>query len=242
MERDIVVIGASAGGVTALRQLVSGFPPGWDAAVFVAMHLPAAGTSFLPRLLSQAGPLTVKHPMDGEKISPGIICVAPPGSHMVLDDDRVSLVHDSRQNHYCPSVDTLFRSAADAFGSRVVGAVLTGNLGDGSLGLSAIHRRGGTTIVQDPSDARFPAMPFHALQTGDADYCVRLVEIAPLMVKLTTAGVESWSGGGLGVGRGCGTIWANGPWTTARALTQNTCLPGTGGREWRGPWNAITRR
>ena len=234
MARDIVVIGASAGGVTALRQLVGGFPPGWNAAVFVALHMPATGTSFLPRILSQAGPLTVKHPMDGEPITPGIVCVAPPGSHMMLDDQRVSLVDDPRQSHCRPSVDTLFRSAAAALGPRVVGAILTGNLRDGSLGLSAIRSQGGATIVQDPCDARFPAMPLHARRTAGADHCVPLAEIAPLMVKLTTAQAISDRGRGGALGVGSWRDLGEESVDHRPRLVEDTCLSvAAGRREWR---------
>ena len=184
MARDIVVIGASAGGVEALRQLVGDFPAGWQAAVFVVIHLPAGGESMLPVILERSGPLPARHPADGMKIVPGTVFVAPPNHHMILDDGHVRLTRGPRQNRHRPSVDTLFRSAACSYGPRVIGTVLTGALSDGSVGLRSIRARGGVAIVQDPRDAKFPSMPQSALSSAPVDHCVPLAELAPLLVRL----------------------------------------------------------
>jgi two-component system chemotaxis response regulator CheB len=182
--RDIIVIGASAGGVDALRQVASGLPSDLHAAVFVVIHLLPEADSMLPAILARAGPLPAKHPKDGEKIQPGIVYVAPPNLHLILLDGHVRLSHGPRQNRHRPSVDTLFRSAAYSYGPRVIGAVLTGSLADGAAGLRSIQGRGGATIVQDPDEAQFPGMPRAALMMG-ANECLPLAEIAPRMVRLT---------------------------------------------------------
>lgn len=184
MARDIIVIGASAGGVEALRQLVAAFPPDWKAAIFIVLHLPPDAESYLPDILDRAGPLPARHPQNGSKVSPGTVYVAPPDHHMILLDDRISVVRGPRQNQHRPSVDTLFRSAAYSFGPRVIGAVLTGSLSDGAVGLRAIRSRGGVAIVQDPREAAFPSMPRTALRLGDVDHCVPLADMAPLMARL----------------------------------------------------------
>jgi len=189
MARDVVVIGASAGGIDALRQLVAGFPVEWKASVFVVVHLPANGESMLPAILQRVGPLPALHPEDGARVTPGTIAVAPPDHHLIVIDGHVRVLRGPRQNRYRPSADTLFRSAAFSYGPRVIGAVLTGGLDDGAAGLSAIHARGGVTIVQDPNEAKFSSMPRAALAMVDVDYCLPLLEIAPRMIRLSAESV-----------------------------------------------------
>src|SRR5262245_33482129 len=139
----------------------------------------------LPAILERAGALPAMRAEDGALITPGTITVGPPDHHLMLMDGRTRLARGPRQNRCRPSVDALFRSAAYSHGSRVMGAVLTGSLDDGAVGLNAIHVRGGGTIVQDPKDAKFSSMPLAALETADIDYCLPLLEIAPLMVRLS---------------------------------------------------------
>ena len=191
MAHDIVVIGASAGGVDVLRRIVRGFPEHWAAAAFVVVHFPPDADSFLPEILSRSGPLPAIHPQDGMKIAPGTIHVAPPDRHMILIDGHVRLSRGPRQNRHRPSVDTLFRSAAYSYGPRVIGVVLTGSLSDGAAGLRSIRSRGGVTVVQDPNEAEFPSMPRSALMSGDVDHCVRQQELAPLLVRLSAEAVPS---------------------------------------------------
>ena len=130
-ERNIIVVGASAGGVEALRQIVHSLPAQLDAAVFVTIHFPSHGTSMLPRILGRAGQLPVVHPSDGERIVTGRIYVAPPDFHLLVDRKRIRLVRGPRENGHRPAIDPMFRSASVAFGPRVIGVVLTGNLDDG---------------------------------------------------------------------------------------------------------------
>ena len=156
---DIVVIGASAGGVEALSQLAHLLPGDFPGSIFVVLHLPAHGPSLMPQILTRRGKLPAAHPSDGEEILPGRIAIAPPDQNLLLEDGRMRLVRGPRENGHRPAVDPLFRSAALAYGRRVVGVVLSGTLDDGAAGLAAIKQRGGIAIVQDPSDAIYPGMP-----------------------------------------------------------------------------------
>ena len=139
----------------------------------------------LPEILSRAGKLEVKHPADGESIQPGKIYVAPPDRHLLLEAGRIRLTKGPKENRFRPAVDPLFRSAAYAYGARVVGVVLTGALDDGTAGLWAIKDRGGIAVVQDPAEAEQSSMPSSALNNVQVDYCLPISEIPPLLVTLT---------------------------------------------------------
>jgi len=183
--RDVVVIGTSAGGIEALQQVARGLPAGLPASVLVVIHVPPRSPGLLPRILSRAGPLPAAHAEDGEEIRHGRIYVAPAGFHMLLDDGRIRLVAGARENLHRPAIDPLFRSAALAGGPRVIGVVLTGALDDGTAGLRAIKRCGGTAVVQDPSEATYPSMPLSAMRSVRVDHCLPLAEIPALLVRLT---------------------------------------------------------
>jgi two-component system chemotaxis response regulator CheB len=181
---DIIVIGASTGGVEALSTLVRGLRPDLPAALFVVVHIPAQATSVLPLILERAGPLPAQHAVDGEPIKPGRVYVAPPDFHLLTEQGYVRLVRGPKENRNRPAVDPLFRSAARAYGPRVVGVVLTGALNDGTAGLLAVKRRGGIAVVQDPADAFFPSMPESVLEYVQTDYCLPLAEIGPALTRL----------------------------------------------------------
>src|SRR5688572_30825396 len=185
--RDIVVIGASAGGVEALREVVAGLPPQLPAAVCVVTHLPPARESQLARVLARAGPLRVVEVRAETPIEKGVIYVATPNRHLVVAKSVVASEMGPRENRHRPSVDVLFRSAAAAFGPRVIGVVLSGALDDGTAGLQAIKAADGIAVVQDPQDARMPSMPLHALRSVEVDHCVPAEEIGPLLMQLATA-------------------------------------------------------
>lgn len=167
---DIVVIGASAGGVSALQRLFSQFPPNLRASFFVVLHIPSESPSMLATLLDRAGPLTAKNPEDNEPIRLGHVYVAPPDLHMLVEPGYVRLYRSPKENRHRPAIDPLFRSAAVAYRARTVGIVLTGYLDDGTSGLLAIKRCGGLAIVQDPDDADCPDMPTNALAEVEVDY------------------------------------------------------------------------
>jgi two-component system chemotaxis response regulator CheB len=161
--RDIVVIGASSGGIVALLDLVKTLPADFPAPIFVVQHVAADSPSILPQLLSHASSLQAKHPQHGEAVEPGVIYVAPPDHHLLVENDKVLVTRGPKENRFRPSIDALFRSAAYSYGPRVIGVVLTGYLDDGTSGLWTVQRLGGLTIVQDPRDAASPAMPANAL-------------------------------------------------------------------------------
>lgn len=181
---DVVAVGASAGGVVALRNLVSALPPAFPAAVLVVLHLPPHHKSLLADVLDRRSVLPVKDATDGEAIEPGTVYVAPANYHLVVKARRVGLT-SSRQVHFNrPCVDTMLESVAAGYGDRAIGIVLTGSGLDGATGIRAIKQGGGTTIVQDPSDAEYPSMPENAWQTGCVDFKLRLADIGPLIVRL----------------------------------------------------------
>lgn len=182
---DIVVIGASAGGVAALMRLVRDLPAGLPASLFVVCHFPPDHRSVLPEILSRAGPLLATHAIDGESFHPGHIYVAPPDFHLLLTEkQRVQLTRGPRENHHRPAVDPLFRSAARLYGPRVIGVVLTGFLNDGAAGLLAVRGSGGIAVVQDPADAFVASMPDNAARIAGADYCIALDRLGPLLGEL----------------------------------------------------------
>ncbi len=181
---DIIVIGASTGGVEALMRLARRLPGNLRAAIFVVLHLSPYAPSHLPQILSREGPLPAHHPVDREPIRSGRIYIAPPDRHLMIERDRIRVVRGPRENRHRPAVDPLFRSAALAYGPRVIGVVLTGALDDGTAGLQAIKRYGGIAIVQDPADALFPSMPESAMDYVQVDYCLPLAKIAPLLAQL----------------------------------------------------------
>jgi two-component system, chemotaxis family, protein-glutamate methylesterase/glutaminase len=180
-----MVIGTSSGGVEALCRLAGDLPPDLPAALFVVMHVPEWAPSGLPGILSRAGPLKAVHPEDGDRIEKGRIYVAPPDFHLLVERGRVRLARGPKENRHRPAVDTPFRTAALAYGPRVVGVVLSGALNDWTAGLQAVKQRGGVAVVQDPGDALFSGMPESALEYVGADHCLPMEKIAPLLVRLS---------------------------------------------------------
>lgn len=187
--RDIVVMGGSAGAVEAFQRIISGLPREFPAAVFVVLHFGAESVSNLAPILARDARIRVKPAQDGDAILPGVVYVATPGRHLMLERERVRVAAGPRENRHRPSIDVLFRSAARAFGDRVAGVVLTGLLDDGAMGLQLIKDAGGATIVQDPDDAMFPSMPLAALEVGP-EFVVPLDEMPELLARLSEAPAE----------------------------------------------------
>lgn len=182
VNHDIVVIGASAGGLEPLKKLLQELPADLPASLFVVKH--GAAPSFLPEILARTSALPVKPAVSGAPIERGCVVVAPPGRHLLLHGDHILLRRGPRENMARPAVDPLFRSAACSFAGRVVGIVLSGALDDGTAGLAAIKRCGGLALVQDPSDAAEPSMPRKALSGVAIDYCVPATAMAELLGRL----------------------------------------------------------
>jgi len=181
-----IVIGASAGGFEVLKELVSQLPADLAVPVFIVLHIPAYEPSLLPELFDHFGPLSALHPQDGAQIQAGHIYVAPPDHHLLIDDSHVAVKKGPKENGFRPSIDALFRSAAYSYGPGAIGVVLSGALNDGASGLWSIKRLGGTAIVQDPYEARYPSMPRSALEYIEPDYKVRSADIAPLLAQLAS--------------------------------------------------------
>ncbi len=188
--RDVVVLGASAGGVEVLRRIAADFDPELPAAVFVVLHLSAEQPSALPEILDRAGPLPAFVPEDGEPIARGRIHVAPPGMHLMLEPGVVRVVHGPRENRHRPSIDVLFRSAARAYGPRTIGVVLSGSLDDGTAGVVAIKIRGGIAVVQDPGEAFCADMPRNAMRYVEVDHVAPALEIGKLLNRLVLEPVD----------------------------------------------------
>ena len=182
--RDMVVIGASAGGIEALQQLARALPAALPATVFITVHFPEQASSALPRILARAGALSASHAVDGEMIERARIYVAPPDSHLVLSPEGIRLGRGPREHGNRPAIDPMFRSAAIAFGRRVIGVVLTGTLDDGTSGLAEIKRYGGLAVVQDPADAEFSSMPRSAIDHVAVDWIVPIELLGRTLVDL----------------------------------------------------------
>jgi two-component system, chemotaxis family, protein-glutamate methylesterase/glutaminase len=181
---DIIVVGASAGGVEALQTLVCGLPFDLPATLFVVVHIPPDSRSALPTILSRAGPLPAVHAVDGEAIRRSCVYIARPDHHLVLDRGYIRVTHGPKENRFRPAIDVLFRSAAYAYGPCVIGVILSGQLDDGTAGLWAVKDRGGLSIVQDPQDTLYSSMSLSAMQHVSADYCLPLAKIAPMLEHL----------------------------------------------------------
>ena len=186
MHRDVTVIGASAGRIAPLRQLLSELPADYPAAVFIVVHLAPEAPTVLHTVLNRVSNIPVGLARSGARICTGTVTVACPDLHLLLERDRVIVARGPRENRHRPAIDVLFRSAAVAFGRRVIGVVLSGMLDDGAAGLWAIKQRGGAAVVQDPDDAEFPDMPKNALQATLVDHRLPVREMSSVLMRLAT--------------------------------------------------------
>src|SRR5262245_3891322 len=184
MPRDVIVIGASSGGLHPLLKLVRGLPPALPAAVFVVVHVRPDAPSHLPAILNRSGALPAAHAVDREPIRRGRIYVAPPDMQTYVHRGRISVRRGPHENSTRPAIDALFRTAAHHYGPRVIGVVLSGALDDGSAGLAAIKKGGGLAVVQDPEDASCADMPANALERVNVDLVVSADELGAALVRI----------------------------------------------------------
>jgi two-component system chemotaxis response regulator CheB len=185
--KRIIVVGTSAGGLDALKRLVAQLPAKLGAAVFVVQHMSAdSSAAVLVATLNKAGSLACSEARNGERWRAGHIYVAPADQHMMVDKTKIMVTKGARENRSRPAIDPLFRSAAVAHGNRVIGVLLTGQLDDGTAGLVAIKRCGGTCVVQEPSDAAYPDMPANAARHAQIDHRVPIAEMGELLTTLVT--------------------------------------------------------
>lgn len=191
--RDVVAIGASAGGIDALKRLVDALPPQYRGALFVVVHISPEAHSALPAILTRACRLPAVHAIDRMPIEHGRIHVAPPDHHLLVEPGTLRVVQGPRENRQRPAVDPLFRSLAWAYGPRAVGVVLSGHLDDGTAGLWAINSCGGTTIVQEPNEADPPEMPLNALMHNRIDHRLPLEGIAALLTALEQQTIDPFA-------------------------------------------------
>lgn len=182
--RDIIVIGASAGGLQALQELLGGLPPDLPAALFIVVHTAPTANGMLPQILARHSSLPVEFAVDQMRIRTGRVYVAPPDHHLLITAGRIHLTRGPKENGFRPAVDPMFRTAARVYGPRVIGVVLSGGLNDGTAGLLVIKRHGGIAVCQDPDDASFPSMPSSAVQNVKVDRVLPALDIPAALDEL----------------------------------------------------------
>jgi two-component system, chemotaxis family, protein-glutamate methylesterase/glutaminase len=186
----VVVVGASAGGIQSIIELTAQLTEEIDAAILFVLHLThlSGGNLFIQRL-SQMTSFTCKLAEHGETITRHTVYMALPDNHLLVKDGKIQLGKGPAENRWRPSIDSLFRSAAAAYNSRCIGIILTGLMQDGTSGMIAIQKSGGTCIVQDPKEAEFADMPLSVLNNLDPDYCVSLRDMGTILKEKTSNGI-----------------------------------------------------
>lgn len=192
--RGVVAIGASAGGVEALIRFAEGLPKDLPYSVLVALHMPASATSVLAHIVDRAGPLPATPAIDGEPLEPGHIYVAVPNRHLLVDRNRVVVSQGPSESGHRPAINGLLRSVALSWRHRAIGILLSGVLDDGVVGMAAIRACGGTTLVQDPKDARFPNMPCRALDADVVDGEAPAAELGKVLTGLAARPLDEEPG------------------------------------------------
>lgn len=190
---EIVGLAASAGGLHALNQVLSALPAEFPLPIVVVQHLDPRHRSLMAQILGRRTGLRVKQAEDGDRLEGGVVYVAPPDNHLLVNSDgTLSLSHSELVHFVRPSADLLFESMAASYEDRAIAVVLTGAGRDGAMGIEAVKKMGGTTIVQDPASAEYAGMPSSAVGTRRVDFVLDLDEIAPAL--LTLAGNEAGGG------------------------------------------------
>lgn len=183
----LIVVGASAGGMAALKELVTQFPKDFPASIFIVNHMGADTTGeALVKVLNDSSGLPCTHAHHEQAFKSGHIYLAPSDQHMLIVKGKILITKGARENRSRPAIDPLFRSAAVAYGNRVIGIVLTGYLDDGTSGMMAIKRCGGVCIAQDPTDAAYPDMPQSVIANVGADYCLPIAQMGALLTNLVS--------------------------------------------------------
>lgn len=182
---DIVAIAASAGGLKALQAVLGGLDEGFPAAIVVVQHLDPRHKSLLAEILSRRVNLAVVEAGAGDRLGPGTVHIAPPNRHLLVNTDGTLTLSESELVHFVrPSADLLFESVAGSYQERVIAVVLTGTGADGSMGVNAVKKMGGTVIAQDEPTSEFFGMPGAAIATGDVDFVMPLEDIGPALTTL----------------------------------------------------------
>jgi two-component system chemotaxis response regulator CheB len=179
-----IVMGSSAGGLYALKKLLPSLPESFPCPIMIVQHVSPASDNYMVRMLNELSAITVKEADEKEPVVPGTAYVAPPDYHLLVERDfTLSLSMEEKVNYSRPSIDVLFETAADAYGARLMGIVLTGANADGALGLKAIKKHGGYTLVQDPQDAESPVMPRAAIEKARPHKILSLKEIIAFLSR-----------------------------------------------------------
>jgi two-component system chemotaxis response regulator CheB len=189
---DIVALAASAGGLTALIEVLSDLPINFRVPIVVVQHLDPRHPSLMAEILGRRTPLKVIQAKQGDKLIPGVVYIAPPDNHLLVNSDGTASLSQSEMVHFLrPSADLLFESVAASYEERTIAVVLTGTGSDGAMGVEAIKKMGGTVIVQDDKSAEFPGMPSSAIKTGDVDFVLPLTEISSALITLVMSHASS---------------------------------------------------
>jgi two-component system, chemotaxis family, protein-glutamate methylesterase/glutaminase len=189
-EFDVVAMASSAGGIAAIGQVLAHLPADFPAALVVVQHLDPRHRSLMAEILRRRTSLEVVQAAEGDRLRPRTVYIAPPDRHLLVNPDgTLSLSHSELVHFVRPSADLLFESVAASYKERAIAVVLTGTGSDGSLGVGAIKKMGGTVIAQDQESAEFFGMPAAAIKSGHADFVLRLDEIAPALTTLVVEGV-----------------------------------------------------
>jgi two-component system chemotaxis response regulator CheB len=184
-KRNIVVIGASAGGFAVIKELIAGLPANSDLIILIVWHISPEVRGILPHVLNQNSKIYAAHGIDNEVLTPGRIYIAPPDRHMIVDGEVIRITKGPKENRFRPAIDPLFRSAAYFHGPRVIGVVLSGALDDGTAGLWTIKKNGGLAIVQDPQEAEVDSMPRSAIEGVTIDHITQVHMMPSLIMRLS---------------------------------------------------------